>query len=135
MAISKIKATLYQDHKRDTATCYLKFNNLNEEIFLGFDLNDTDTSFKNKTAKTKSDKTLVSGIVAYLSKLGNDFVIEINISSSDEFFEFILQQSNAYPITHTGVWEKKIEFNSWLQSQSNQDVEIDFGDLMAKLKK
>jgi hypothetical protein len=69
------------------------------------------------------------------SENANDFVIEINISSSDEFFEFILQQSNAYPITHTGVWEKKIEFNSWLQSQSNQDVEIDFGDLMAKLKK
>lgn len=129
MAINKIKATLYQDNKRNTATCYLKFNNIKEEIFLGFTLNTSSSSYENKSAKTKISKTVVKGIYGELIPATHgDFLVIITIG--DDEYAIRLDSTGDYPITHKGSWENTIAFTDWLAQQLEHQQSVNITDIL-----
>ena len=129
MPINKIKVKVYQDTRRQTATAYLKFNDIKEEIYLGFNLDSNYDYSKSQSAKLKESRTQVSGIQAKLY-LRETSVLEVIIEG--ELFSIDLESTEDYPITHIGSWQRVVDFFNWFDNQHREDIKVNIRDLLNK---
>jgi hypothetical protein len=116
MAINEISVVLYQDHKRNTATAYLKFPKIKDEIYMGFSLDDENDSgyIKSRTSKSKLQRHLINGISSAIC-FYHDQRVHMSLYIGRETFYFFLYPTDEYPITHKGHWIKSQEFSEWLE--------------------
>jgi hypothetical protein len=120
MEINKLQLTLYADSKSNTITAYVKFNRMADQIYLGFrDTAGNSTYHKSLTCKSKQTKTHVSGVRAILHTPTSNYhnwEFELILENTGETFIVELEPTGDYPIVTTGIWEKSIDFNTWLNT-------------------
>jgi len=117
MAINRIRVTLYQDNKRNTATAYLRFNDIKQEIYVGFDLTNTDTTYYEYKAKVKGTRQLISGVRAGLDISPNTTTLYLIIDHKE--YTVSLKSTDDYPVTHKGEWHSVVPFAEWFDNQSS----------------
>jgi hypothetical protein len=119
MAINELSVVLYQDHKRNTATAYVKFSKVKDQIYMGFSLNheSDDGYIKSTSSKSKLSRHYIDGISSAIS-FCNDGRIHFTLYINEETIYLFLQPTDDYPITHQGHWGRKQDFNNWLETAS-----------------
>jgi len=118
MAINELSVVLYQDHKRNTATAYLKFPNKKDEIYMGFSFDHEDDNgyIKSQSSKSKLHRHHIEGVSSSISRY-NDGRIHMSIYIGDQTIYCFLHETHNYPITHKGQWGHTETFEQWMSSQ------------------
>jgi hypothetical protein len=120
MAITSIKVSVFEDHKRNTSTCYLKFNDIDEEIYLGFKFIDGDVSNYTNKAKTKSSRQSINGISATLTL--ELFKKQLHLNIGQDHYLIPLTKTGDSPLTAKGHWELTQDFNDWFNQQTGEQI-------------
>jgi len=117
MAINDLSVTVFQDHKRNTATVYLRFPNIKDEIYMGFDLDDLGDYKLSKSSKSKLDRCQVDGVSSAIC-FYPDNRIHMALYIGQETIYLFLNPTYQYPITHPGSWLRKILLEDWIKDNS-----------------
>jgi hypothetical protein len=115
MAINDLSVTVFQDHKRNTATAYLKVPKIKDEIYMGFDLDDSGDYKYSKSSKSKIDRCQIDGVSSAIS-FHKDNGIHMALQIGDETIYLFLNPTYNYPITHQGSWTRKIKLEDWIDN-------------------
>jgi hypothetical protein len=113
MAINDLSVTVFQDHKRNTATVYLKFPKIKDEIYMGFDLDNFGDYKLSKSSKSKLDRCQVDGVSSAIC-LQPDNRIHMALYMGQETIYLFLNPTYQYPITHQGQWTRIIKLEDWI---------------------